>query len=233
MLTDEQKLFMHLRAGVSQRCYDAWEAAVRPRQKADGEIHIYGLILSEGEAAWGRMFGDESAVTATQFRKDLEAIKGDVVIRINSDGGDAFEASAIIQAIQERGSGVKCIVDGMAASAASLVACVCPDVTVAKMGNFMIHRAATWVTGDADALRQAADFLGGIDDQAAKIYHSRAKDESEKSILKMMADETYLTAEESVKIGFADRVFEPEESGPDFVQQRNSTLAAILAAQGI
>ena len=153
---------------------DAWS----PRLAKDNEILIYSLILSEAEAGWARMWGDESIMTGAEFREQLTKISGDAVIRINSDGGDAFEASTIIQAIQERisdGGTVKCVVDGIAASAASIIACVCKDVTIAQMGQFMIHRAGTWMSGNAEDLIKAADFLAKLDDQVVGLYSARAE----------------------------------------------------------
>ena len=236
-LTVEQRKFIHLRAGASARAFDAWserQAAWSPRLAKDDEILIYGLVLSEAEAVWARMWGDESIMTGAEFREQLAKISGEAVIRFNSDGGDAFEASTIVQAIQERisdGGTVKGVIDGIAASAASIIACVCNDVTIAQMGQIMIHRAGTWMSGNAEDLRKAADFLAKLDDQVVGIYSARAKGKKNSDILEMMSEETYLSAEEAVELGFADRVFEPdaEDGAVAFARMRKDRVAVIMA----
>ena len=225
--------FLHMRAGgVSSAAFDAWMKG-RPKgggesPSSENEIEIYGLILSEGDALWARLWGDESVTTAQSFRQKLKKMKGPVTLRINSDGGDVFEASAIQQAIEERDD-VKCIIDGIAASAASLVACSCADVTIAKMGQVMIHNSSAWMAGTSSQFLKMAETLSGIDVSAAKVYANRAKALSEDEIKEMMQKETYMTAEEAVDLGFADRIYaKTTDNMEDVLSIRDARMQAII-----
>ena len=215
--------FLLAKIGVAPKAYEQWHGG--PRLQSEGsanEILIYGPIVRHGDVAiYREWFGDETVISNQMFREQLAEITGEVTLRINSPGGDVFEASGMVQAIQERDGGVKCIVDGLAASAASLLMATCSHVTIAQMGTAMIHRAATWMFGNAPDLRQYADILEGIDTQAAGIYKSRMKASKEK-IMQMLTDETWFTAEAAVKEGLADEVFEPKKN--------DAPAAAMIAA---
>ena len=169
----------------------------------------------------------------------MKALDGDVTLRINSAGGDAFETSTIVQSIQERqkaGYKVNTIVDGIAASAASLVATICDDVMMSALGHIFIHCGSTFMFGNADDLSKAADFLSGLDKSAAKLY-AKKTGKSVKSMLEYMNDEKYFTAEESVEMGFADSIMEDkndpdeniEQKSKSFVKMRDERIVALIA----
>ena len=220
--------------GVAPKAYEQWHGSPRlQRDGGDNEILIYGLIIPHGDVAIFReWFGDETVISNQMFREQLAEITGEVTLRINSPGGDVFEASGMVQAVQEREGDVKCIVDGVAASAASLIMAACSHVTIAQMGAAMIHRAATGTYGNAPDLRHYADVLDGIDTQAAGIYKNRMKSSKEK-IMQMLTDETWFTAEAAVKEGLADEVFDPKKNDAPaaaMVADRENQFAALMAA---
>ena len=181
-----------------------------------GEILIYGMIVPHAQARiYQDWFGDDSVMSGKMFREALSAISGDVLIRFNSPGGNVSEASTIVQAIDERGPDVRGIVDGMAASAASLIMAACEDVTMARMANVMIHQGWACDCGNSSELRATADMLNSIDDQAAGIYAGRMPDTSKDEVMALMAKETWFSADEAVEVGLADRVFVRDDDGDE------------------
>ena len=235
--------YFHMNRGAKSKAFDMWserKVELKNYTGSDNEIEIYSLIVPDSEVRIYRdWFGDEAVISGRMFRDKMKDMNGDVTLRINSDGGDAFEASTIVQSVQERqkeGYKVNTIVDGIAASAASLIATVCNDVMMAALGHIMIHCGSTFMYGNSDDLEKAASFLGGLDRSAAKLY-SKKTGKTVDSMLEYMKDETYLTAEESVEMGFADSVMEDKDD-PDekvkqesksFVKMRDERITALIA----
>ena len=240
---DKQLLALALNhLGVQPTAYGNWKDS--PFLAYDGEaneILIYGLIVPHSLVTLYREWlGDDSVISNQIFREKLGEIQGEATLRINSPGGDVWEMSGMVQAIQERGQSnkVSAIVDGVAASAASIVMAACSNVTIAKMGTVMIHRAAAYVYGNSPDLRKVADLLDGLDSQCVNIYRERMK-ASQGMVLEMMTEETWFTAEKAVKAGLADRTFEPEDKKAPVHQaamaaiakdreRRNAAFAALI-----
>ena len=230
--------------GISPQAFERW-SGFEPNMRAEpsesgGEILIYGLILPHEEVTFLRdCFGDETAISGKMFREQMDEIEGDVLLRINSDGGDVFEASSMLQAIRERqgkGDAVNCVIDGIAASAASLLAVACSDVEIAEMGFVMIHEASGGMYGRAQDLENGGKLLRDMNSSAAKMYAERTGIERDE-ILAMMDTETYLNAEDALEKGFVSRVAEapdPEakkqEEMTASMERRGARLAAILQA---
>ncbi len=185
--------------------------------KAEGNvIYLYDVIVgSDEEAAW---FG---GVSPQAFIAQLKGMTGPVALRINSPGGDVFAAKAICQAIREYPDPITATVDGLAASAASLVA-VSADTCQMAPGSFlMIHKAWTVRMGNADDFTAAAALLGKVDVSLAETYAAKAQGVAD-DFAAMMAAETWITAVEAVELGLADVVIEAtKKTGPDAAQARN------------
>lgn len=129
-----------------------------------------------------------------------------VTISINSIGGNVAAADAIVAAIQRRKGRVKARVDALAASAASYVAMFCSEVVMAPGSYFMIHcPSAIDVTGTKDYFQRVADHLGKLELRYANAYAARSRVPVE-AVLDWMKAETWLSAEEAVTAGLADRV---------------------------
>lgn len=167
---------------------------------ADGavELVIYGEI---GE------WNGETMVTASGIAGLLKA-QGDVGlinVRLNSPGGNAFEAAAIHNVLTRHPARVEVDVDGLALSAASIVAMAGDEIRMAGNALMMIHQAWALAVGTVDDLRARAEMLDRVDVSIAATYAARTgKDVDE--IVELMAAETWMTAEEAVEAGFADSV---------------------------
>jgi ATP-dependent Clp endopeptidase proteolytic subunit ClpP len=170
--------------------------------KASGpaEISIFGPIGN----TW-----DGEGVTAAKFIKDFKAIKSDdVMLTVNSPGGSLFDGLAIYTAMAASGKNITAKVMGLAASAASLLVMAAKRIEMPKNTHLMIHKAGNVTFGNADDMRAMASVLDSLDASIAATYAARSgKPEDE---IKAMLDkgDTWLTADEAVKLGFADEATE-------------------------
>lgn len=178
----------------------------RPRDyrvKAEGDeatIYLYDAIDS-----W---YG----IAAEQFVKDLNGITASVIhLRINSPGGDVFDARAMAGAIAAHNAKVIAHIDGLAASAATYIATAADEVEISQGAFFMIHNAWTLAMGNKGELRDVADLLEKVDDSLANDY-VRKTGKPRDEIVAWMDAETWFTADEAVENGFADRVVEAKKA---------------------
>ncbi|WP_432352667.1 head maturation protease, ClpP-related [Sporosarcina sp. A2] len=167
-----------------------------------GEIHIYGDIINED---W-RWENDTSAVS---FRDELAAL-GDVEVidlRINSGGGDVFEASSIYNMLKRHKARIEVHIDGLAASAASVIAMAGDKVSMPKNSMLMIHNAWTITMGNHNDLRKAADEIEKISASTVKqSYLDKNPEIKADEISRLMDEETWLTADEALAMGLIDEV---------------------------
>lgn len=158
------------------------------------ELYVYDVIDS-----W---FG----VSAESLVKELNNIDSpEIVLRINSPGGDAFDGRAIASAIKAHKSRIVAKIDGLCASAATTIANACDEVQISGGAMYMIHNAWTVAMGNKSDFLELAEFLEKIDSNIAKDYAKRANLDVEK-ISEMMDAETWMTAEEAKEHGFVDVV---------------------------
>ncbi|WP_142628094.1 head maturation protease, ClpP-related [Rhizobium sp. P007] len=175
----------------------------------NGELHLYGTV--GGDWTW-----DEDGIVSTGFTDEqvIEAIadlSGDIVVRLNSGGGIAFQGIAIYNALKAHDGKVSVFVDALAASAASLIAMAGDYVVMRPGAMMMIHNPGTITIGTSEDHRKAALTLDQIAASAAEIYASRSG-RSMREILRMMADETWMRGSVARSLGFAE---EAEESGEE------------------
>jgi len=164
-----------------------------------GELLLYGEIA---DSTW---WGDE--VTPKAFWEDLQKL-GDIKelrVFINSPGGDVFAGQAIYSMLRRHSATKLVYVDGLAASAASLVAMAGDRIVMPRNAMMMIHNPWTWAAGDANTLRAIADDLDKIRESLVAVYEDRTGLERER-IIEMLDAETWLTAEEAVALGFATEI---------------------------
>lgn len=164
------------------------------------EILLYGTV--------GSSFWDEEYFTARQVREALTGMGGPVTVRINSGGGIATEGQAIYTALRGHDGPVHVVVEGIAASAASLVAMAGDTITMSLGSVMMIHDPATWCTdgrGTEDDHLQTASGLGVIANAYAGIYAKRAGITVEEARTIMRA-ETYYDGPAALEAGFATAV---------------------------
>lgn len=140
---------------------------------------------------------------------------GDLTVWLNSPGGMVIEGSAIYTALKEYPGYVTIKVDGMAASAASVIAMAADELCMSPTSYLMIHRASTWQSGNEEDMDEAARQLRAIDDGIVTAYMLKTG-MSRNKLLEMMRDETWIPATQAVKLGFADRVlYRDGEEEPD------------------
>jgi ATP-dependent protease ClpP protease subunit len=162
-------------------------------------MYLYDEI---GPSAWG-LVDSASVISALASLNGLP-----INLRINSPGGDVFEAFAIYNALARHTAGVTVDIDALAASAASVVAMAGRKIRIAENAMVMIHDPTTVAIGGADDMRQVADVLDQVADNIAGIYAARTELPLE-WIKPAMAGETWLRAAEAVERGFADEIGQP------------------------
>lgn len=167
-----------------------------------------GVIASE---SW---WGDE--VTPEMFRQELNAGKGDITVWINSPGGDCIAAAQIYNMLIDYKGNVTVKIDGIAASAASVIAMAGTEVQMSPVAMMMIHNPATIAFGDHEEMQKAIDMLAEVKESIINAYElktgmSRAK------IARLMDEETWMNAKKAVELGFADEIIKREDETEDIV----------------
>lgn len=171
------------------------------------EIVLYDQI-GESTNFWT---GEKKGISATAFKEALDEVSPKPVdLRIDSGGGDVFDAFAMCAAIQRYPGKVSAYIDGLAASAASYIAVVCDDVIMNDYTYLMIHCASSYSRGNARELEDVAARLRNIDANLAAIYQKRSNLTIDE-VLDYMADETWFTAEQAKECGLCTEVVETEK----------------------
>ena len=160
------------------------------------------LVLN-GQISDETWFGDE--VTPGLFREELNAGEGDVTVWINSPGGDVFAAAQIYNMLMEYPGNVDVRIDGIAASAASVIAMAGNKVSMSPVAMMMIHNPMTVAMGDKKVMQQAIDMLDEIKESIINAYELKTG-QSRTKIAHMMDAETWFNAKKAVELGFADDI---------------------------
>ena len=187
-------------------------------------------LILDGEISSETWWGDE--VTPGAFRDELAKVKGDLTVHINSQGGDVFAGVAIFNALKDFNKGkVTVKVDGLAASIASVVAMAGDEIIMSPGSMMMIHNPWSIGAGSSDDLRKAADVLDQIKDAILPIYVERTG-LAESYVKDLMDDETWMTAEKAVEMGFADTVqkVEKEKAGSKLENLMMTNFAFSMSA---
>jgi ATP-dependent Clp protease protease subunit len=169
-------------------------------------LTIDGVIAEE---SW---FDDD--VTPKLFREQLNAGSGDVVIWVNSPGGDCVAASQIYTMLMEYKGRVTVKIDGIAASAASVIAMAGTEVLMAPTSLLMIHNPLTVAIGDSEEMQKAIAMLDEVKESIINAYElktgmSRAK------LAHLMDAETWMNAQKAIELGFADGILTRDTGVPD------------------
>ena len=162
-------------------------------------------------------WGGEWGVSAKEFTAALSLLDADAVnkiqVHINSPGGEVFEAITIINALRRFDARVVAVVDGLAASAASVLAAAADELVMAPNSTLMIHDAWGVCVGPAADMRSMADLLDKLSDNIADLYAAKSGTRAQEWRERMRA-ETWYTADEAVEAGLADRVETREQVEP-------------------
>lgn len=161
------------------------------------------VLRLEGAIAEESWIDDE--ITPKQFKSELMSGNGDITVFINSPGGDVFAAAQIYNMLMEYGGNVTVKIDGIAASAASVVAMAGTKVLVSPVSQIMIHNPMTAAFGDTQEMQKAISMLGEIKESIVNAYEiktglSRAK------ISRLMDEESWMNAKKAVELRFADDI---------------------------
>lgn len=177
-------------------------------------LYVYDVI----DSFWG--------VSAADFSRELAAITTpNIALRINSPGGDVFEARAMMTAIAGHSANIVAYVDGLAASAATALTIACDSVEIADGAFYMIHKAWTFAMGNADDMTATAALLGKIDDVLVDGYAAKTGKKADE-VRALMKAETWFTAQEAVDAGFADKI---ADSGKDKAGAKNARAFNLAA----
>ena len=166
------------------------------------------LFLS-GTIAEESWFDDD--VTPQMFKDELNAGDGDIVVWINSPGGDCVAAAQIYNMLMDYKGNVTVKIDGIAASAASVIAMAGTRVLVSPVSMMMIHNPATIAMGDKAEMEKAIAMLTEVKDSIINAYEIKT-DLSRARISHLMDAETWMDAHKAVELGFADEIMSRAEA---------------------
>jgi ATP-dependent protease ClpP protease subunit len=186
-----------LRSVITPKALERWRPEVKAADGGEDPASI-SILDVIGQDWMG------NGITSAKISAILRNIgKRDVVVNVNSPGGDYFEGLAIYNLLRDHPAKVTVKILGVAASAASVIAMAGDEVQIARAGFLMIHN--TWIVamGDRNALREAADWLEPFDQVAVDIYAARTGLEP-KALAKMLDRETWIGGTEAVDKNFAD-----------------------------
>lgn len=170
------------------------------------DMYLYGTIR---QAYWWD--DEEDCISAKRVKVSLSEVKGKRVnVHINSGGGDVFEAIAIQNLLKQHGCEVYIYIDALAGSGASIIAMAGDKVFMPQNAMIMIHKAWTLASGNSDDLRKVANDLDKIDESVKASYKNRFVGTDEE-LSKLIADESWLTAEECLAFGFCDEILEEKK----------------------
>jgi ATP-dependent protease ClpP protease subunit len=177
--------------------------------QADSDVTELFVFDSIGKSFW-----DDSTVTAKQFVADLAALPESVKtirVRVNSPGGDVFDAVAIANALRaertEKGRTVEMSIEGLAASAATIITMAGDPIRIVKNGLVMVHNPHGFVYGTAEDMRKIAGLLDKVRDTIVATYRWHSELDAE-ALVALMDETTWMTAEEAIEKGFATELVE-------------------------
>lgn len=180
------------------------------------KIDVKGDIVDNDTAQFFDYWGMQ-CVSPQMVKDSLDKAQGDEVeLDIASYGGDVFAASEIYSMINQYSGKVTGVIQGMAASAATIIAEACDHLVISPAGQMMIHKASTAGAGNSDDFTHTAGVLNTTDRTIAGIYQNRTG-KSEEEVLNLMKQETYLTAKDAVEQGFADEIMKKSDKVPQVV----------------
>ena len=171
----------------------------------------YNIKNKSSEVADVYLFNDIGTfgVTAQNFIDEIKEYEDtELNIHINSLGGEVFEGMAIYSIIQRRKAKTTVYIEGIAASIASVIALAADEVIMSENSLLMIHNAWGGTQGEAKDMRKQAEILDKITNEIAEVYVKKSGIPYNE-VIRMMDEETWLTAEEAVALGFVDSISEP------------------------
>ncbi len=188
-------------------------------------LYLEGVIAEE---SW---FSDD--ITPAMFKEELFSGSGPITLHVNSPGGDCIAASQIYTMLMDYPGDVTVQIDGMAASAASVIAMAGTKVCMSPTSMLMVHNPFTAAMGDSDEMRKAIQLLDEVKESIINAYQiktglSRAK------LSHLMDSETWMNAKKAKELGFCDEILYtgenelPDNDATGFSFERKSAAACLM-----
>lgn len=197
-----------------------WKTRTVTNQGAQEQVQERTLFLN-GTIAEESWFDDD--VTPQLFKDELMAGSGDITVWINSPGGDCVAAAQIYNMLMDYKGDVTVKIDGIAASAASVIAMAGTKVLVSPVSMLMIHNPMTAAFGNSEEMQKAIEMLSSVKDSIINAYEiktglSRAK------LSHLMDAETWMDANKAVELGFADGIMQRSSESEEVTTSAVSML---------
>ena len=174
------------------------------------KINIKGPIVGNSEAWIYEWFGIE-ATSPNSVSKVIDEANGeDLEVEINSGGGSVFAGSEIYTALKSYPGNVTVKIVGLAASAASVIAMAGNKVMMSPTAQMMIHNVSTYTSGDYRDMEHSAEVLKSANKTIANAYRLKTG-KTQEELLKLMDNETWMTAQKAKELGFIDEIMFDEE----------------------
>lgn len=199
-----------------------WKNQLEENEVTERVLELYGTIA---EDSW---FDDD--VTPAIFREELFSGTGNITVWINSPGGDCIAASQIYAMLMDYKGDVTVKIDGLAASAASVIAMAGTKVLMASTAIMMIHNPATFASGDHADMQKAIDMLGEVKESIINAYEIRTN-LSRTKLSHLMDSETWMNANKAIELGFVDGIIEDKQSAtaiPAYAFSRKAVTVNLL-----
>lgn len=191
---------------MKNRKFWNWINQADENAPAERVLELYGTIAEE---SW---FDDD--ITPAMFKDELFSGEGPITVWINSPGGDCIAASQIYTMLMDYKGDVTVKIDGVAASAASVVAMAGTKVLIAPTALMMIHNPATAAFGDHVDMEKAIAMLDEVKESIINAYELKTS-LSRRQLSHMMDDTTWMNAQKAVELGFADGILTDEKHSTD------------------
>lgn len=179
------------------------------------------MLFLNGTIAEESWFDDD--VTPELFREELNAGQGNITVWINSPGGDCVAAAQIYNMLMDYKGDVTVKIDGIAASAASVIAMAGTKVLMSPVSMMMIHNPATIAFGDTAEMQKAIEMLASVKDSIMNAYEIKTG-MSRTKISHLMDAETWMDAHKAVELGFADDILARQDAEEDLAAPDVSML---------
>lgn len=183
---------------------------IKNEDNSETELIFNGPISDE---TW---WGDE--ITPAMFRDELAKVSGNLTVWLNSPGGDCFSASQIYTMLKNHKGRVTVKIDGIAASAASVVAMAGDETLITPTGMLMIHNPMTFASGNKSDMEKAIAVLEEVKESIINAYLLKTG-MSRNKISKLMDDETWMNAEKALQLGFVDGILFAANAMPDKLKE--------------
>lgn len=177
-----------------------------------------------GNSFWGDGF------TFADFKNQIQGDISNIEIEIKSNGGDGLEALAIYDELKNTSARVKVKIVGSTASAGTIIAMGGDEIEIMPNSLWLIHRGLTVASGNVDDLEEALAFLDHFDNRLINIYQKRTG-KRKTQILNLMKENRFMTAEEAVQWGFADRIIKSQKPILNKTDMDTTKLKEVLGVE--